>query len=86
MAIKVTIRVDKHRCRGSGLCVAMAPQLFELGTAPYAVPRHAGLDDPSLIETARTIAECCPTEAIVLRREENPVSVRTPAGHAQDTA
>jgi hypothetical protein len=64
----------------------MAPQLFELGMAPHAVPRHAELDDPGLIETAQTVAECCPTEAIVLIRKENPGSVRTPAGHAQDKA
>ncbi|GIH26302.1 hypothetical protein Aph01nite_46120 [Acrocarpospora phusangensis] len=57
-------------CFGTGLCSATAPELFTLGPDGYAVPRESELTDPADISVAEEVAECCPREAIILRRAD----------------
>jgi ferredoxin len=57
------ITIDLTRCRGTGLCVAFAPENFELGHNHQSRPRLAKVAaDPVVIDAAT----CCPTEAITV--------------------
>jgi ferredoxin len=64
--MKAILRVDGRLCRGTGLCEAMSPQLFKLGDARQAAVLQPELSDAEQITMARTVAECCPTEAITV--------------------
>lgn len=55
------IEVDKELCIGSGMCVAGAPEAFQLDAARQSRPVHAE-GDPS--EDVLSAAEGCPVEAI----------------------
>jgi ferredoxin len=57
------VEVDHGVCIGSGMCVAAAPDAFELKGAHQSCPRQAEMDaEPSILDAA----ESCPTEAIKL--------------------
>lgn len=60
-------RVDHDICIGSALCVATAPETFELGNdgLARAVNPSAASD-----ELLREAAEGCPVQAIVLEDDE----------------
>jgi ferredoxin/predicted O-methyltransferase YrrM len=75
------LKIDRRACLGTGLCLALSPQLFTAagdGRARAARPRLA---DPEHIELATAAAECCPTGAIVVAplEEETPRMTRLPA-------
>lgn len=60
-------RVDHDVCVGTGMCVSIAPEVFEL--------RNDGLSrafnpDPNDDELLREAAEGCPVQAIILEDEE----------------
>jgi ferredoxin len=60
---KWEITIDGSRCRGSGLCVAFAPKVFELGLDNKSRPRSSPVTaDPEVIDAA----SCCPTAAIAV--------------------
>lgn len=60
-------RVDRDFCMGSGICVGIAPEVFELDSEglSQAVNPDAGADD-----LLREAAESCPGQAIVLEDDE----------------
>jgi ferredoxin len=60
-------RVDRDICVGSAMCVATAPEVFELDNDGFSrvVNPDAGSD-----ELLREAAEGCPSQAIVLEDEE----------------
>jgi ferredoxin len=60
-------RVDKDLCISCGVCVDIAPEVFELDEDDLSevVDQDAGDDD--LLQEA---AESCPTEAIILEDED----------------
>ncbi|MFY1681797.1 ferredoxin [Micromonospora sp. WMMD730] len=63
---EVTVRVDPRLCRGTGLCQAMSPALFRLTMIGHAEAVEARLTSPEALETARSVADCCPMGAIEL--------------------
>jgi|GEM_PF-6625902 len=65
-SVTAHVRIEEFLCRGSGLCEAMSPELFALAKARHAAALQPELTDPELISLAHTVAECCPTEAIVV--------------------
>ena len=63
MGQSVHIKVDYDKCVGSRICVAIAPNVFQLnqdGQATIANPRGETLD------IIRMAAESCPVVAIVV--------------------
>jgi ferredoxin len=65
MPMRWRIEIDKDSCQGSGVCVGLAPDYFELGPDQKSRPRQATVD-----ESVSSVAECCPSEAIILIAEE----------------
>jgi len=59
-------RVDRDVCIGSAVCVATAPDVFELDNEglSHVVDQDAGSD-----ELLREAAEGCPVQAIILEDE-----------------
>jgi ferredoxin len=60
---QIVVRVDPERCCASGGCVALAPNLFELGQLPHATARKAAYE-PGDLELLREAEENCPYGAI----------------------
>ncbi|MEV5598352.1 ferredoxin [Streptomyces sp. NPDC052496] len=58
------VEVDRSVCIGSGLCVATAPDGFELDTARQSHPVHPECD---ACDDVLAAAEGCPVEAITVR-------------------
>lgn len=59
----MTVHIDPRRCEGNAVCVALAPDLFDLNEDDVAVVLR---DDPdeAAVEGARRAASGCPREAI----------------------
>lgn len=57
--------VDEQECIGSGMCVGIAPEIFELTSEGHAtvVAAAVGSDEE---EAMRNAAACCPVEAITI--------------------
>ncbi|MGW1713627.1 ferredoxin [Streptomyces sp. NPDC002156] len=62
--VRATVRIDQRLCRGTGLCQAMAPELFRLTGAGHAVAVEAELRDDEALRIARSVEECCPMGAV----------------------
>jgi ferredoxin len=63
---RAVIRLDRVRCRGTGLCAAMSERHFEVDASGTGRVRTAEVSsEPDYLE-ALSIAECCPTEAITV--------------------
>ena len=60
------IVIDRSLCSGYGLCVDLAPDLFDLDEEGVAKTRGGITDD----ERAVAAAETCPMAAILLERLE----------------
>jgi ferredoxin len=60
-------RVDRDLCIGSAMCVATAPDVFELDDEGLSrvVDQDAGTD-----ELLREAAEGCPVQAVILEDDE----------------
>jgi len=54
--------VDKQKCIGCGACVALCPEVFEMGSDGKASVK--GVIKPSKLTQAKTAAENCPVGAI----------------------
>jgi ferredoxin len=65
MPARWRIEIDKNRCQGSGVCVGLAPEYFELGPDQKSYPRQAVAG-----EIVASVAECCPSEAIILTEQD----------------
>ncbi len=64
---KIKVWVDKKLCIGSGACVEVAPEVFELDERQKAFVKDPnGADNDTIIEAARS----CPTDAIFVVDEE----------------
>jgi ferredoxin len=57
------VKVDQHRCIGSGLCAELVPAVFALDKQGKAVAKDVVLNDRLEILDA---AHACPVRAIVL--------------------
>jgi len=62
-AALVHVTVDPQLCMGSGTCIAVAPDLFEIGNGGTSEPRAATVARSDILTMAVT---CCPTGAIQL--------------------
>ena len=62
------IRIDRTRCIGSGNCVNVAPEVFELGPDRIVTFR----DDARAVERERMVEACrvCPVDALFAFDEE----------------
>lgn len=59
-------KVDKEKCNGDGICVALCPEVFEMGDDDIAyVKNPEGCDECDCEEAA----DACPTEAITLEEK-----------------
>jgi ferredoxin len=60
-------RVDRDVCIGSGMCVSIAPDVFELGNDGISKVVNPDLCDDDLLQEA---AEGCPVQAIILEDDD----------------
>ena len=58
------IEIDLDKCVGSRICVAIAPNAFQLNKNGQACIRR---DADETVAAIRTAAEACPVSAITLR-------------------
>jgi ferredoxin len=70
--VAVTVRVDRDRCRGLGLCVGMDPERFQLTAEGHSVAATTYVSDPRQVASLRDIAQCCPMEAVEVRPAGEP--------------
>jgi len=75
------IKVDHDSCIGSGMCVGLAPDYFELDDENYqSLPIHKIVDvDKVCAEDVTTVleaAECCPAEAIIITDDDTDEQLR----------
>jgi ferredoxin len=70
VAERLEIEIDQERCMGSGNCVFLAPDTFDLGDEGYAVVVDPGATDETRL---RATAEGCPVGAITLLRGGQPL-------------
>lgn len=59
------VRIDTDLCAGFGICVGIAPEMFELHDDGYAIVLHSEVP-PELEGLVRTAANQCPAQAIFL--------------------
>ena len=59
----VKVKVDKDTCIGCGVCVALAPEVFEIGDDGKS---HVKVEEVAgeLLEKVKEAKENCPTESI----------------------
>ena len=67
MAKAIRIRIDRERCVGAAMCVAVAPASFSIDAEGKAVATVAVASDP---DRARQAAEECPAGAVILEDVE----------------
>ena len=65
MSERVDVEIDWDRCMGSGNCVFLAPETFDLSEDGHAVVLDPGATDEARLRVA---AEGCPVGAISLSR------------------
>ena len=59
------IKINRETCIGCGVCVALAPDYFQLDDEGKSVPKKEEVEEKD-IETVRTAAQSCPTGSITL--------------------
>ncbi|WP_242911374.1 ferredoxin [Actinomadura terrae] len=75
--MRARLRIDREACVGSGLCAAMAPELFTLAGDGLAGANERYLADPGRIEAARDVADCCPSGAISVDQDHGTEGKQT---------
>ncbi|MFI0990177.1 ferredoxin [Streptomyces exfoliatus] len=66
--MKMTLTIDRKACAGAGTCLAMNPDLFRVENGRGIVLQSV-LESEEEIKAAMDVAECCPTEAVLLTPE-----------------
>ncbi|MFG2647888.1 ferredoxin [Streptomyces sp. NPDC048436] len=77
---QMDVRVDRHRCAGSGLCMAQVPAVFDQSDEDGKVLLNAPEPGPELTAAVRAAAGRCPSGAITLHEHEHEHE-HDPAGH-----
>jgi len=62
------LSIDKSKCMGCGTCMALYPEIFDIGEDGLAIikPKFIQVTDEEIIKKIRTAQESCPTGAITL--------------------
>ncbi len=63
----VRVTIDPELCMGSGTCLAVAANLFDMGDVGVAKPRRSIVDPSTTLDEAITR---CPTAAITAKAAE----------------
>ncbi len=69
----ITVQIDRTLCIGSGNCVNLAPEVFELDASNLVTFREdAAREDAADIERERLVEACtlCPVDALIAHSEE----------------
>ena len=61
----VVVKVDKKKCIGCGLCVSIAPEVFELGSDGKARVKNPDACN----KECREAADSCPANAISISKK-----------------
>ena len=61
--------VDVEKCIASGMCEAIAPELFELGDREHAVALDVAEPTEEASQAMHDAVACCPVEAIRIESE-----------------
>jgi len=64
VGLPMKVEVDYSRCEGHAVCVAVAPDVFEIGDDDEQVRVVSDTVDESLHDVATLAAKRCPTQAI----------------------
>ena len=59
----VKVKVDKDKCIGCGVCMALAPEVFEIGEDGKSKVKIEDIPG-ELLEKVKEAAENCPTNSI----------------------
>lgn len=83
---QMDVRVDRHRCAGSGLCMAQVPAVFDQSDEDGKVLLTAPAPGPDLAGAVRRAAARCPSGAITLHESQpdhghKPEPEHDTAGH-----
>jgi ferredoxin len=63
----MTVKVDKTKCIGCGLCASIAPEVFEIGKDGLSNAKNQK-GDKKFPEKTKEAAESCPVQAIVITK------------------
>ncbi|MEU3061533.1 ferredoxin [Streptomyces subrutilus] len=69
---KWTVRVDRGLCLGSGMCAAVAPEVFALEDEHASVRQPETGEDPRLLDAA----DICPAQAITVHEDGTLIAPR----------
>ena len=62
-----TLRLDRIRCDGRGLCAELLPELIDLDDWGYPIVNERGLVPTTLLRGARRAVASCPRLALTLQ-------------------
>jgi ferredoxin len=62
----VRVKVDWDKCVGSGMCLSMAPSVFDLDDDGNLLLLHGDALAEDEVSAVRDAVACCPTEALEL--------------------
>ncbi len=62
----LTVEIDRSRCIGSGSCIGLAPDVFEIDEQNLVRFQEDTPDDPERLEEACAV---CPVDALIVRRD-----------------
>jgi ferredoxin len=67
------VHVDTHLCEGHGLCLQLAPEVFDLDDDEIA--SCAEHPEPQYFDVVRAAAAACPRQAVVLQEPQRTSSL-----------
>ncbi|MDJ0382048.1 ferredoxin [Streptomyces sp. G-G2] len=67
-----TVHADRQLCLGSGMCAAVAPEVFALEDEHASVRQPETGEDPRLLDAA----DICPAQAITVRADGKVIAPR----------
>ncbi|MEV6569893.1 ferredoxin [Streptomyces sp. NPDC051577] len=68
-----TVRADRQLCMGSGMCAAVAPEVFALEDEKASVRRPETGEDTTVLDAA----DICPAQAITVSEAGRVIAPRT---------
>ena len=60
---KISIKIDREQCMGTGVCVLAAPEVFDQDDDGTAI-LYPNFDSEKFLKQIREAAASCPTKAI----------------------